>query len=84
MKRLALLPLIGMITGSGPLRGQTTMDNIPDWQKAAGGGMAFEVASVHEDKGTFKPPSFALISDEAARAVVSLPVVDHVERLAED
>ena len=26
--------------------------------------MAFEVASVHEDKGPFKPPSFALSSDE--------------------
>jgi uncharacterized protein (TIGR03435 family) len=40
------------------------MESVPAWQKAAGGGMAFEVASVREDKGPFKPPSFALSSDE--------------------
>ena len=36
----------------------------PDWQKAAGGSMAFEVASIREDKGPFKPPSFALSQDD--------------------
>jgi uncharacterized protein (TIGR03435 family) len=40
------------------------VESVPDWQKAAGGAMAFEVASVHEDKGPFRPPSFALSSDE--------------------
>jgi uncharacterized protein (TIGR03435 family) len=34
-----------------------------DWQKAAGGAAAFEVASVREDKGEFKTPSFALSAD---------------------
>lgn len=36
----------------------------PDWQKAAGGRISFEVASVRADKGPFRPPSFALSPDE--------------------
>ena len=36
----------------------------PDWQKAAGGAMAFEVASIREDKGPFRVPSFALSPDD--------------------
>jgi uncharacterized protein (TIGR03435 family) len=35
-----------------------------DWEVKARGTMAFEVASIHEDKGPFKPPSFDLSSDE--------------------
>lgn len=34
-------------------------------QKSAGGPMQFEVASIHEDKGPFTPPTFALSSDDA-------------------
>jgi uncharacterized protein (TIGR03435 family) len=37
---------------------------IPAWQRAAGGAMAFEVASVRPDDGPFRPPSFALSADE--------------------
>jgi uncharacterized protein (TIGR03435 family) len=47
-----------------PVRAQQAVESVPDWQKAAGGAMAFEVASVREDKGPFRPPSFALSSDE--------------------
>jgi uncharacterized protein (TIGR03435 family) len=47
-----------------PVRAQKAVESVPDWQKAAGGAMAFEVASVREDKGPFRPPSFALSSDE--------------------
>lgn len=38
---------------------------VPDWQTKAGGKMEFEVASLHEDKGPFTPPSFALSPDDA-------------------
>ncbi len=36
-----------------------------DWQKAAGGHMQFEVASVRVDTGEFKPPSFPLSADDS-------------------
>jgi hypothetical protein len=64
MKWLAMLTLLWSVGSAGPLHAQKTMESVPDWQKAAGGGMAFEVASVRQDKGPFKPPSFALSSDE--------------------
>lgn len=38
-----------------------------DWQARAGGTIAFEVASIHEDKGPFKRPSFPLSPDDAFR-----------------
>jgi uncharacterized protein (TIGR03435 family) len=37
---------------------------MPDWQKAAGGKMEFDVASVRLDTGDFKPPSIAMSSDD--------------------
>jgi uncharacterized protein (TIGR03435 family) len=64
MKWLATLLLLWSIESAGPLHAQKTTVTIPDWQKAAGGGMRFEVASVRADKGPFQPPSFALSSDE--------------------
>jgi hypothetical protein len=36
-----------------------------DWQVKAGGAMTFEAASIHEDKGPFKRPSFPLSPDDA-------------------
>lgn len=36
-----------------------------DWQTAAGGKMAFEVASVKLDNGPFRPPRFALDNGDA-------------------
>jgi uncharacterized protein (TIGR03435 family) len=41
----------------------------PDWQIAAGGKMAFEVASVKLDPGPFRPPNFPLDPGEAYRPV---------------
>jgi uncharacterized protein (TIGR03435 family) len=32
----------------------------PDWQKAAGGKMEFEVASIRQNNGKFVPPNFAM------------------------
>jgi uncharacterized protein (TIGR03435 family) len=58
---MPLLPTIVAIASS--VSAQTAVAHIPDWQNEAGGTMAFEVASVHEDKGPFKPPSFPLSSD---------------------
>jgi hypothetical protein len=37
----------------------------PDWQTAAGGKMAFEVASVKLSKATFTPPNFPLDPGDA-------------------
>jgi bla regulator protein blaR1 len=37
----------------------------PDWQNAAGGQMAFEVASVKPDSGPFRPPKFPLDNGNA-------------------
>lgn len=63
MKRLAALLLCGI--GSASLvQGQKPVNIVPAWQQAAGDTMAFEVASIREDKGPFKPPSFALSSDD--------------------
>jgi bla regulator protein BlaR1 len=39
-----------------------------DWQTKAGGKMSFEVASIKQDKGTFKPPNFPLDPGDAYAA----------------
>jgi len=41
----------------------------PDWQIAAGGRKAFEVASVKLDPGPFRPPNFPLDAGDAFRPV---------------
>src|SRR5437016_7666798 len=41
----------------------------PEWQIAAGGKMAFEVASVKPDPGQFRPPNFPLDAGDAYRPV---------------
>jgi bla regulator protein BlaR1 len=41
----------------------------PEWQIAAGGKMAFEVASIKPDPGPFRPPNFPLDPGEAYRPV---------------
>jgi len=39
---------------------------VPDWQKAAGGKMAFDVATIRPTKpGEFTPPSFPLGPDDS-------------------
>jgi len=44
---------------------QKTEEDAANWQKAAGGAMTFEVASVRQDKGPFKPPSFSISFDDS-------------------
>jgi uncharacterized protein (TIGR03435 family) len=67
MKWLGVALFLWMVAAASPVQAQTAVASAPDWQKAAGGTMAFEVASVHEDKGPFQPPSFALSSDDSFR-----------------
>src|SRR6202012_1136012 len=64
MRWLGILLQVCSVAGAGSLLAQKNVDSVPDWQKAAGGAMTFEVASVREDKGPFRSPSFALSSDE--------------------
>src|ERR1035441_104260 len=42
-------------------------EKMPAWVTAAGGKAEFEVASIREDTGPFKPPSFALSADDSFR-----------------
>lgn len=64
MSSLGMPLLLTIVAIASSVSAQTAVAHVPDWQNAAGGTMAFEVASVHEDKGQFKPPSFALSADE--------------------
>src|SRR5579862_5993080 len=63
MRSIRMPRLLTIIAVASSVYAQTAVAHVPDWQKAAGGTMAFEVASIHEDKGSFKPPSFPLSSD---------------------
>ena len=47
---------------------ETAGPRIPEWQSAAGGKMAFEVASIKPSK-TFRPPNFPLDAGDAYAAV---------------
>jgi uncharacterized protein (TIGR03435 family) len=58
-----LLVLSAACVAIGGLAGQSV--DTPDWQAAAGGRMAFEVASVKLDKGPFRPPNFPLDTGDA-------------------
>src|SRR5579863_4005111 len=55
--------------------------DVPDWQTAAGGKMAFEVASVKPSK-VFKPPGFALDYGDAktpgGRLSTSFPLLAYI------
>jgi len=57
----------------------------PAWQSAAGGTMAFEVASIRvTEPGKFSPPSFALSSDDSMRPTggefhADFPLIVYIE-----
>jgi uncharacterized protein (TIGR03435 family) len=57
--------LLCCVVSIGSISAQTNVESPPAWQRAAGGSMTFEVASVRKDKGEFKIPSFPLSPDEA-------------------
>jgi hypothetical protein len=62
--RVRIAEIVGVVVLSllGALvYAQTAADTIPDWQKAAGGKLSFEVASIKlGDPAKFAPPSSAL------------------------
>jgi bla regulator protein BlaR1 len=62
IRRRTLLLLAAAVALSIPSPAQTT--EMPDWQKAAGGKMEFDVASVRLDTGDFRPPSIAMSNDD--------------------
>lgn len=60
---LLLCAALAAMVAVSALRAQETA--APDGATKSGGKMEFEVASVREDKGPFRPPSFALSPDDA-------------------
>jgi uncharacterized protein (TIGR03435 family) len=61
--RRSLYTLIFLCAGTWSLQGQVAKDADPQG-KPADDGMRFEVAAIRPDKGEFRPPSFALSSDD--------------------
>src|ERR1700748_409599 len=61
--RLKLLRRSAVCMAVGALQAQSPY--MPDWQTAAGGKMAFEVASIKPDSGPFRPPRFPLDNGNA-------------------
>jgi uncharacterized protein (TIGR03435 family) len=47
--------------------GLAQTSEMPEWQKAGGGKMEFDVASVRPDTGDFKPPSIAMSNDDGSQ-----------------
>ena len=52
--------LTALIVSGAPMRAQTTVDTVPEWQKAAGDKMSFEVASIKlaDPGGKYIPANF--------------------------
>jgi uncharacterized protein (TIGR03435 family) len=67
MKWLGMVMLFCSVASANSGQAPKAVESRPDWEKAAGGTMAFEVASVRQDKGSFRPPSFPLSPDDAFR-----------------
>ena len=63
-RRWVVLVFALFAAGTARLAAAQTAPDIPAWQKAAGGPMQFEVASIREDNGPFEPPTFALSADD--------------------
>ncbi len=60
--RRALWLVVAVMVGGLTATAQSSIQ--PGWEKAAGGAMEFEVASVRLDMGDFSLPSFALSADD--------------------
>lgn len=76
-----MVPALIWITLLALMRAQA--QTIPDWQTAAGGKMAFEVASVKLDPGPARPSNFPLDSGSAYtpgdRLSADLPVLSYIQ-----
>ena len=64
MKCSAMVLLLCSLLRPSVAQTQSVGQASTDWQKAAGGAMTFEVASVREDQGPFRPPSFPLNAED--------------------
>jgi bla regulator protein blaR1 len=70
-----------------PQSPSTQSQEIPDWQKAAGGKMSFDVASIRQSKpGTFTGPNFGLntsdsyeAADPGGRLIADSPLAVYIE-----
>jgi bla regulator protein blaR1 len=70
-----------------PQSPSTQSQKIPDWQKAAGGKMSFEVASIRQSKpGTFAGSNFGLntsdsyeTADPGGRLIADFPLAVYIE-----
>ena len=70
-----------------PQSPSTLSQEIPDWQKAAGGKMSFEVASIRQSKpGTFTGSNFGLntsdsyeTADPGGRLIADFPLAVYIE-----
>jgi uncharacterized protein (TIGR03435 family) len=78
--------LTALIVSGAPIRAQTTADTVPEWQKAAGGKLSFEVASIKLAEGKFTPPNFALNAFDSfngenphGRLVAQFPLEIYIE-----
>jgi uncharacterized protein (TIGR03435 family) len=61
----ALIACLELNLSGALMQAQIATDTVPEWQKAAGGKMVFEVASIKTaDPEKFTPPTFPLNSDD--------------------
>jgi uncharacterized protein (TIGR03435 family) len=58
---ILIVPIVIGMLNAPVIRAQ----DVSDWQTKAGGKMSFEVASIRQDTGTFKPPNFPLDPGDA-------------------
>jgi uncharacterized protein (TIGR03435 family) len=66
MWRISAILAASMMFCGQPASAQSSVD-VAAWQTAAGGKMAFDVASIRPDTGPFQIPSFALSPDNSFR-----------------
>ena len=59
--------VVGVLVAALAIGTSAIAQKSDDWQKAAGGKMEFDVASVRPDDGPFRTPSFPLSTDDSFR-----------------
>jgi uncharacterized protein (TIGR03435 family) len=67
-KKILVMVVVLVAVDRPRMFGQQTPSDVPGWQKAAGGKMEFDVASVRlSEPGKFRPPSIPLGPDDSTR-----------------
>jgi bla regulator protein blaR1 len=73
----AFILLSGLLGAQQTVAGNAKAPDVPEWQRAAGGKMAFEVASIRpSEPGTFSLPNFPLSNDDSFKNVHGLLSAD--------